>query len=369
MPRLSLCLIAKNESRDLARCLASAQGVGDEIVLVDTGSTDDTVAIAERYGARVAHHAWRRDFAEARNAYLELAQGDWILALDADDELPEATARRLPALLDQADSATPPIDAITMLYHSPMPPGEAVAFTEYPVLRLFRNRPTYRYRQAIHEQILPAILAAGGRVVDSDLRLTHFGYLRPTVQGGQARAQRDREIIEGVLRNEPDNGYMWFQLGALALREGQPGEAELYLERAAAHKDMLGVTERALTERLLSGLAYQAGDARAALGHAEASLNALPADQNSLGLLSWAQAHISLGQRAADDAAAAARPDLPVQAYSEALARLEVSRTHFAAALTGYTRLAQALDLAPEARAQMAQNRRLCEQVLGRRSA
>ena len=85
-----------------------------------------------------------------------------------------------------------------------------------------------------------------------------------------------------------------------------------------------------------------------------------------MALLSWAQAHIALGQRAAADAAAAARPDLPVQAYSEALIRLEVSRKHFAAARTGYAQLAVAGDLAPTTREQMTRNRRLCEQLLGR---
>lgn len=370
MPRLSVCLIAKNEARDLARCLTSIAGLADEVVLVDTGSTDDTVAIAERFGARVTHQVWTHDFAEARNVSLAAAHGDWILVLDADDELPPSTAVGIARLIAGADAATPPLDAVTMLYHSPMPPGEAVAFTEFPVLRLFRNRPTYRFRQAIHEQVLPSILETGGRVETSELRITHYGYLRPTVQGGQARSQRDREIIEGVLRREPENAYMWFQLGALALREGQPGEAELYLERASGLGDRLGATERALTERLLSGLAYQGGDARAALAHAESSLSALPAARNTLALLSWAQAHIALGQRAADEAAATAgRPDLPPHAYSEALVRLEVSRTHFGAALSGYTQLSRATDLAPEARAQMTRNRRLCEQVLGVRAA
>lgn len=365
MPRLSVCLITKNESRDLARCLASVRGLADEIVVVDTGSTDATVAIAQAHGARVLHHAWRHDFADARNVSLDAATGDWVLVLDADDEVPSDTAAQIPGLLAEAERARPPIDGLTMLYHSPMPAGEAVAFTEYPVLRLFRNRPEFRFRQAIHEQVLPAILAAGGRVDGCALRLTHYGYLRPTVQGGQARSQRDREIIEGVLRREPENAYMWFQLGALALREGHPGEAELYLERASRLADRLGPTERALTERLLSGLAYQAGDARAALSHAEASLAAEPGERNTLGLLSWAQAHVALGQRAADDAAAAARPDLPPQAYSEALIRLDVSRKHFAAARRGYAQLSAATDLATAARDQMAHNRQLCEQLLG----
>ena len=366
MPRLSVCMIARNESADLPRCLSSAKGLADEVVVVDTGSTDDTIAIARSFDARVIEHAWRHDFAEARNVSLDAALGDWILVLDADDEVPEETHGALGAFLDAADAATPRIDGWAMLYHSPMPPGEAVSFTEHPVLRLFRNRREYRFEQAIHEQVLPSIQRAGGRVEPSDLRLTHYGYLRATVQGGDSRSQRDRDIIESVLRREPENAHLWFQLGSLALRENQLGEAELYLERAASFGDRLSVTERALTERLLSSLALQAGDARAALKHAESSLTAIPSEANSLALLNWAQAHITLGQRAANDAAAAARPDLPAQAYSEALVALEVSRRHFEAARTGYSQLALASDLAPVARQQMARNRRLCEELLGR---
>jgi len=189
MPRLSVCLITKNESRDLARCLASVRGLADEIVVVDTGTTDDTVAIAQAHGARVLHHAWRHDFADARNVSLDAATGDWVLVLDADDEVPSDTAAQIPCLLAEAERARPPIDGLTMLYHSPMPAGEAVAFTEYPVLRLFRNRPEFRFRQAIHEQVLPAIQAAGGRVDGCALRLTHYGYLRPTT-GISARLSR-----------------------------------------------------------------------------------------------------------------------------------------------------------------------------------
>ena len=162
MPRLSVCLITKNESRDLTRCLTSVRGLADEIVVVDTGSTDDTIAIAQAHGARVLHHAWRNDFADARNVSLDAATGDWVLVLDADDEVPTETAAQIPGLLAGAERARPPIDGLTMLYHSPMPAGEAVAFTEYPVLRLFRNRPEFRFRQAIHEQVLPAILAGIG---------------------------------------------------------------------------------------------------------------------------------------------------------------------------------------------------------------
>ena len=86
-PRISLCMIAKNEEALIAGCLRSVRGVAHEVIVVDTGSTDRTVAIAEAEGARVVHFRWCDDFAKARNAGVELATGTHILILDADERL------------------------------------------------------------------------------------------------------------------------------------------------------------------------------------------------------------------------------------------------------------------------------------------
>ena len=93
MMKLSLCMIVRDEEADLPTCLESVKGVVDEICIVDTGSNDRTVAIAEGYGARVEHFTWCDDFSAARNASLAMAQGDWILVLDADEILENQDAR------------------------------------------------------------------------------------------------------------------------------------------------------------------------------------------------------------------------------------------------------------------------------------
>src|SRR5205085_1718017 len=93
-PRVSLCMIARNEERFLPACLDAVRAAVDEIVLVDTGSTDRTVAIAESYGARVLHERWDDDFSAPRNVSLRAATGDWILVLDADEVVqPGGTAK------------------------------------------------------------------------------------------------------------------------------------------------------------------------------------------------------------------------------------------------------------------------------------
>lgn len=94
---LSLCMIVRNEEQNLSECLDSVKNVVDEIIVIDTGSTDETVGIAESYGAQVEHFPWCDDFSKARNESIKYASGDWILWLDADERLlPES----IPVLQD-----------------------------------------------------------------------------------------------------------------------------------------------------------------------------------------------------------------------------------------------------------------------------
>ena len=104
-PRLSVCMIVKNEERFLGQCLASVKDIADELIVIDTGSTDRTVEIAREHGAQVGHFEWCNDFAAARNASIAPATGDWILFLDADEELSPAEKQNLPALLDSDNVA------------------------------------------------------------------------------------------------------------------------------------------------------------------------------------------------------------------------------------------------------------------------
>src|SRR3972149_2146143 len=94
-PTLSLCMIVKNEEKFLPACLESVKGHVDEIIIVDTGSTDRTVEIAESYNAKIYHHPWKNSFSKARNYSLKYATCDWILILDADEEIVKKDAHKL----------------------------------------------------------------------------------------------------------------------------------------------------------------------------------------------------------------------------------------------------------------------------------
>lgn len=178
-PTLSLCMIVKNEEVDLPRCLRSVQGIVDEIIVVDTGSRDRTVEVAEQFGARVLRRPWRGSFAEVRNHALEAAAGDWVLTLDADEELEAGSGQRLRSLLQREE-----VEAYSLI---------VVNVTRDPVwtqsenatsVRLWRHCPEYRFERDLHEQIVPSIQRArpDARLAAADVRIIHHGYNKLEVE-------------------------------------------------------------------------------------------------------------------------------------------------------------------------------------------
>jgi tetratricopeptide (TPR) repeat protein len=163
---LSLCIIVKNAAAVLPRCLASVAGLASQIVVVDTGSSDGTPAVAARLGAEVATFDFTRvDFAAARNHALAHAIAPWILVLDADESLQPAGVPLVRDLVLRNENAGYYLERIN---HQ----GAGEPTTDY-VVRLFPNRPGYRYRGRVHETIDASILAAGGRLLRTSVRIDH----------------------------------------------------------------------------------------------------------------------------------------------------------------------------------------------------
>jgi tetratricopeptide (TPR) repeat protein len=201
---VSATLIVRDESRFIDDCLASLNGVVDEIVVVDTGSRDDTIEKARRYPVSIHSFAWRDDFSAARNFAIEQASGDWILYIDADErlELPDSGSLRR-ALRDESKIAW-------RVRFFPR-----VGWTAYAELRLFRNDPRIRFRGVIHEGIHAAIGEVGrgdGRDVGlSDITLRHIGY-----EGSQLhKVSRNIELLRKYLKDNPDRSYCWWHLGEM----------------------------------------------------------------------------------------------------------------------------------------------------------
>ena len=199
---LSATLIVRDEAAVLPRCLASIRDLVDEIVVVDTGSADDSRRIAADFGARVFEFPWRDDFAAARNAALEHARGRWILYIDADEAIVPTSHDTLAGhLLD------PGLVACTVRFRP------RTGFTRYQECRLFRNDPRIRFRNVIHETMLPDIEnvkhADGLRMGHSALAVDHFGY-----DGNQeAKHRRNVPLLRDRLARDPDHVYSWNHLG------------------------------------------------------------------------------------------------------------------------------------------------------------
>jgi tetratricopeptide (TPR) repeat protein len=204
--RLSLCMIVRDEEELLPRFLEHARGLWDELVVVDTGSTDQTPRLAAAAGATLLHHEWRHDFAAARNASLEAAGGDWILVLDADELVSPGLVRAARAVLDDGRAG-----AATVLMRNRMPHGH---LRETRLLRMFRRDPAIRYRHPIHEDAGEAVRAflglRGLGQVHLDGWVDHLGYVRARAAGRDKRA-RDVGLLEKLLAADPGDLYAHFK--------------------------------------------------------------------------------------------------------------------------------------------------------------
>jgi len=230
-PRLSLSMIVRDEAERIEAALASVAGFVDEMVVLDTGSSDDTVAIAERCGAVVASMPWPGDFAPARNRALELVRGDWVLVLDADERLrPEARG----PLLDLM--ARPELLVITLLRQE-----EGALQSPYSsVSRLFRRHPALRWSRPYHAMVDDSVMdllqrEPHWRIAQCpEAALLHTGY-RPELLADGRKARLLRQAMEAELRERPGNPYACAKLGALLVDQGERSAGISLLEKGLDH--------------------------------------------------------------------------------------------------------------------------------------
>lgn len=225
---VSLCMIVKDEEAMLPRCLASVAEHVDEMVVVDTGSTDRTVEIAQSFGARVLHHTWTGDFSAARNVSLDAATGDWLLYLDADEVLTAGDGPRLRELLGRTWREG--FYLIETNHVGDLEDGVAVT---HNALRLFRNRPAYRFEGRVHEQFAHRLPSLPERLEVSPLHLEHFGYLG-VVRDAKEKSRRNIELLERQVADGLDTPFLQFNLGSEHAAAGDHDAALTYLRRAWA---------------------------------------------------------------------------------------------------------------------------------------
>ena len=255
MVTISLCMIVKDEEAVLRRCLDSVSPAVDEVIVVDTGSTDSTREVAQRWGARVYDFPWQDDFSAARNYSFSLAQMDYCLWLDADDVVEPEDLRRLLAL---KETLSPDTDLVMLPYHTAFDEEGRPVFV-YDRERLIRRSAGFSWEGAVHEAIVPR-----GKVSYGDAAITHrkegtgdpdrnLRIYRRLLEEGKSLSPRDqfyyaRELsahgldleAAAVLTAFLDSGQGWVEneleacrtLSECCERLGKPEEAFRALARA-----------------------------------------------------------------------------------------------------------------------------------------
>lgn len=218
-PKLSVGLIVKNEERFLGQCLKSIRTMAAQTIVVDTGSTDRTIEIAREHGADVHTFAWCDDFSAARNVVLERVTGDWVLMLDADEELSAEGREKLAALMTNAE---------VMSWRLPMVDVGREADGHSYVPRLFRNAPGLFYVGRVHEQVFSSIevrraeWGLDNRIGDAPL--IHHGYVAEVVRD-RNKIERNLSLLEQAITELPDEPHLLMNLGLELARSGREADA------------------------------------------------------------------------------------------------------------------------------------------------
>jgi len=220
--KLSLCMIVKDEEEFIENCLKSVQNVVDEIIIVDTGSTDKTIELAKKYTDKIFYHEWQEDFSAARNESLKHATGDWILILDADEELSLESQKNLRLLLTKPMMPT----YFQLLIKSYSSNKDANSFEHY-MARFFTNFYDIKYKGKIHEQLSPMmsypILISGELIF-----IIHHGYREEIIKKKDKFQKRSLPmLVKEMEENSALDSFHSFNIGNLTM---DPEKSTKYFE-------------------------------------------------------------------------------------------------------------------------------------------
>jgi tetratricopeptide (TPR) repeat protein len=249
-PRISLCMIVRNEALFLSSCLQSVREAVDEIVVVDTGSVDDSPQIARQFGASVFSYSWNDNFSDARNYSLDKASGQWILILDADELLAEKDMGKLKRLGEGA------ADGYRFTYRSYSNDSRDIRWVSNDgsyeegngwdgwvagrVVRMFRRDSRFRFIGAVHETVDPSIRRAGGTIDSTDIIIHHFHEKKGKEKLREKQLHYLR-LCEENLRLIPNHPKTYFDMGLIHryVLNDLPRAAELQRQALAVAPDYL----------------------------------------------------------------------------------------------------------------------------------
>jgi tetratricopeptide (TPR) repeat protein len=227
-------MIVRDEAAVLARAISSVRAFVDEIVVLDTGSEDATVAIAEAHGARVGHFAWCDSFGAARNAALGLVTADWVLIIDADEELEPATGAHLREVVSAGVKHGGAICfALPVRSHWTHAGALGDSSTVHKGGRVFRRLPNVSWTGEVHETIVAGVGTTMAYVDTDAPTITHYGY----AVGRDVRDQktsRNLQLLERAYARGHAGGYYAYKLAQHAINEHKHDDAKMWLRRAVA---------------------------------------------------------------------------------------------------------------------------------------
>lgn len=226
--KISACVIVKNEEKNLPRWIGNMQQFADEMVIVDTGSTDRTVEIARAAGARVYDFPWKNDFAAAKNFAIKQAKGDWIAFLDADEAFSEETVGRVRPLLKRIDRENRKIVGIVCKLINFDEDQDYRIINAVFQLRIFRNSPKIRYVGAIHERLVDRDAEKHINLSTTDLVIHHTGY---SSKGMEGKLRRNLELLQTKEKEEGEGELDAFYFAECYIGLGEYDKALAYAQR------------------------------------------------------------------------------------------------------------------------------------------
>ncbi len=267
--KLSLSMIVKNEERFLPGCLESVTGLVDEIVVVDTGSTDSTREIAAGFGAKVFDFEWCDDFSAARNESLRHTTGDWVLYLDADERISQVYHKMIRKMMAGGEG-----DAFLLNLKSKIGTAEDSQYHLVSYPRLFRKLAGVRFTGRVHEQITSSLNQVRARIAPSDVIVDHLGYAQDD-DVILEKARRNYSLLLGQVERRENYGYALYQLGQteVILGETEKGLSRL---REALAAGGFGKSVEASIQGIIAENMLKNGDEEAALAACDKSLAAAP---------------------------------------------------------------------------------------------
>lgn len=219
---VTVLMIVRNGAERLNKALKSVSPLVKQIVVVDTGSIDNSAVIASQFGSEVHFLEWENDFSKARNYGLLFARYPWVLVLDHDEELNQQSFIDNAHLMQRQEVGGIRVQIVNHIIR-----GESYTKTHHTYTRLFRNDPRIRFEGQIHEQIAQSILDAGFELIDSNIVIDHYGYSTINID----KVHRNRKILEKTIAENPDDDWALFGLAETEFSIGNNEKAYALYDR------------------------------------------------------------------------------------------------------------------------------------------